>query len=54
MRYEYADKSRIGDHICYITNCSRFTGLHPEWSVTRSLDDIFRELIQGWRRRIGT
>jgi len=42
---EYVDKARVGDHICYISDLRRLRADYPGWSITRSLDDILRELI---------
>lgn len=52
MRYEYLDRNRDGDHICYITDLRRFREHYPEWTVTRSLDDILRELVEAWDVRL--
>ncbi len=51
MRYEYLDQHRAGDHICYISDMSRIAAHYPEWTLTKSLADIFEELYQGWRAR---
>jgi len=51
MRSEYIDKNRAGDHICYISNLARLSEHYPQWRVSRSLDDIFREIVRGWERR---
>lgn len=45
LRFKYSEKNREGDHICYISNLSKFKDHYPKWSVTRGLDDIIRELI---------
>ncbi len=44
LDYEYVDDNRVGDHICYISDLTRIRGDYPKWEVTRSLDDILREL----------
>jgi CDP-paratose 2-epimerase len=44
LTVEYVETSRVGDHITYISDLRRFRADYPEWQVTRSLDDIFREL----------
>jgi CDP-paratose 2-epimerase len=44
LRYEYVERNRVGDHICYISDLRRIQADYPEWQITRSLDDIFREL----------
>lgn len=51
MSWTYRETPRDGDHICYISNLSRFESHYPEWSITRSLDDIFREVVAGWTQR---
>lgn len=40
----YIDEARRGDHICYISDLTRFRSDYPAWEITRSLDDIFQEL----------
>lgn len=51
MDFEYVDQPRSGDHICYISDLARFRSHYPGWSITRSLDDIFGEVVQAWRQR---
>ena len=41
---EYVDEPRRGDHICYISDLTRFRIDFPSWNLTRSLEDILREL----------
>jgi CDP-paratose 2-epimerase len=45
LQIEYVDEARRGDHICYISDLRKLRADYPGWSVTRSLDDILRELI---------
>jgi CDP-paratose 2-epimerase len=52
MRYEYTDAAREGDHICYISNLSHLRNSLPGWDITKSLDDIFEEIAQGWHQRL--
>jgi CDP-paratose 2-epimerase len=52
MRWEYVDQHREGDHICYISDLSRFRGHYPSWDITKSLDAIFREVIDAWYARL--
>ena len=44
---EYVGEARRGDHVCYITDLSRFRGDYPEWEVTVDLDTLFAELAGG-------
>jgi len=53
MKYEYIDKNREGDHICYISNLRKMKSHYPEWSISKSLDDIFREIYSAWGNKAG-
>ena len=52
MKHEYVETSREGDHICYISNLARLRSHYPQWTVTRSLDDILREIVEAWKDRL--
>jgi len=52
MVWEYADKNREGDHICYISDLSKMTAHYPGWGITKTLDDIFREIHASWVHRL--
>lgn len=54
MTYEYIDKNREGDHICYISNLTRFKSHYPKWDISKSLDEILREIIEAWKARLAT
>jgi CDP-paratose 2-epimerase len=51
MNYEYIDKNREGDHICYISDLSKMKAHYPGWDITKSLDDVFSEIHQSWLQR---
>ncbi len=51
MNFEYVDKNREGDHICYISDLRKMMRHYPEWSITKSLDDIFLEIFTSWKDR---
>jgi CDP-paratose 2-epimerase len=42
----YVDQPRVGDHICYISDLRRFRTDYPQWELTRSLPDIYAELVE--------
>ena len=52
MRYEYVEQHRAGDHVCYVSDLRKAKAHYPGWDVTRSLDDVFAELVAGWRGRL--
>ena len=45
LEWEYIDTNRIGDHVCYISDLSKFKSDYPNWRITKSLEDIITELI---------
>jgi CDP-paratose 2-epimerase len=51
MDHEYVDDHRTGDHICYISDLSKIVSHYPAWSVTKTLDDIFEEIVESWSAR---
>lgn len=50
--YEYLEQAREGDHICYYSDLSKLRTHYPNWNLTRSISDIFEELVCGWQSRI--
>lgn len=51
MLFEYVDKPRAGDHICYISNLTKMRAHYPRWDISISLPRIFEEIVAGWRAR---
>jgi CDP-paratose 2-epimerase len=52
MRYEYVDRNREGDHICYISDLSKMKNHYPEWYITVNLNQILHEIVRAWSERI--
>lgn len=48
MKYQYVEKAREGDHICYISDLRKMQQHYPAWSITKTLDDIFQEIVDAW------
>ena len=46
LSWRYEEQPRVGDHICYISNLTRFRRDYPAWSLTRSLSSILDELAR--------
>jgi len=42
----YHEEPRRGDHICYISNTAKFQRHFPDWSITRPLESILKELLE--------
>lgn len=43
---QYVDTPRKGDHICYISDLSRFKTHYPDWRLTVSVDQILERLAR--------
>jgi len=45
LSWEYVDRNRVGDHICYISDLTKFKSHYPGWGITKSLDDILGDIL---------
>jgi CDP-paratose 2-epimerase len=54
LNWKYVDENRKGDHICYISDLRKFQGHYPNWKLTKTLDDIFREIIASQQQQAQT
>jgi len=43
-KWEYVDKNREGDHVCYISDLSKMRAHYPNWNITKTLQQIFAEI----------
>lgn len=50
--WEYVDKPRVGDHICYISDLTKMRKHYPNWTITKSLNDTFEELVEAATNRV--
>jgi CDP-paratose 2-epimerase len=53
QKYTYVDQNRIGDHICYYSDLRKMKSHYPGWGITRTLPDVFREIVESWQVRLG-
>lgn len=53
QKYTYLEQNRIGDHICYYSDLRKMKAHYPGWGITRSLRDVFREIVDSWHARLG-
>ncbi len=52
MNWEYVDQNRVGDHICYISDLTKFKSHYPKWDVSIGLDEIFRQIVEDHEQRL--
>jgi CDP-paratose 2-epimerase len=50
LEWVYVNENRIGDHICYISDLTKLKSHYPTWSVTHSLDNIFDEMTNSFKK----
>lgn len=46
LDWEYVDRNREGDHICYLTDLGQLRRDYPDWRIEHSLEDILQELAE--------
>jgi CDP-paratose 2-epimerase len=49
--YEYVDKNREGDHICYYSDLRKMKSHYPNWGITISLEETIRQIVEAWKKR---
>lgn len=54
LNYEYLDKNRIGDHIWWISDVSKFKSHYPDWSYKYTIEDTIREIYEAKKNKPNT
>lgn len=49
--FEYVDKAREGDHICYYSDLNKMKSDYPNWDISISLDEIIEQIVENWLKR---
>jgi CDP-paratose 2-epimerase len=52
MNYSYSETNRIGDHIWYISDMSKFRNHYPEWTWKYNLQDILSQMFEEMKKRV--
>jgi CDP-paratose 2-epimerase len=50
--FEYIDKSREGDHICYYSDLRKMKEHYPAWDITINLEETIMQIVNAWKKRI--
>lgn len=48
LDWEYVEENRVGDHIWYVSDMTKFRQHFNGWSPEYSLDEIFEDIAKGW------
>jgi CDP-paratose 2-epimerase len=51
MKSQYVDQNRAGDHICYYSDLRKMKSHYPDWTITKDLPQIFKEIASAWMVR---
>ena len=54
LRWTYSSTNRMGDHIWWVSDLSRFTEHYPTWKIQHRIRDIMRTVVDGQLERIKT
>jgi CDP-paratose 2-epimerase len=52
QKYSYHDQNRIGDHICYYSDLRKMKSHYPAWGITRTLQNVFEDIVQAWQHKL--
>ena len=52
MNYSYSENNRIGDHIWYISDVSKFKEHYPDWTWQYNLQDILLQIHNSMLQRV--
>jgi CDP-paratose 2-epimerase len=44
-KYTLSKDNRIGDHIWYISDLTKFKSHYPDWDITITLEDTIKQMI---------
>ena len=52
MNYTYSEENRIGDHIWWISDVSKFKAHYPQWDYRYDIHDILTQIYTSMRDRV--
>lgn len=52
MNYSYSETNRIGDHIWWVSDVSKFQSHYPEWKYKYNLEDIMVQINDSMSKRV--
>ena len=52
MNYSYDNNNRVGDHIWWISDVSKFKSHYPQWSYKYNIEDILNEIFNSIKNRV--
>jgi CDP-paratose 2-epimerase len=52
MDHTYTESNRIGDHIWYISDMTKFKKQYPGWTWKYTLEDILSQMFGEMKKRV--
>lgn len=52
LSYSYTDTNRIGDHIWYISDVSKFESHYPDWKFKYGIRETLQEMYDSMKKRV--
>ncbi|MGE5197630.1 MAG: NAD-dependent epimerase/dehydratase family protein [Deltaproteobacteria bacterium] len=52
LDYEYAEKNRIGDHIWWISDVSKFKAHYPQWDYKYGIEETIRQIYEAQKEAL--
>lgn len=49
--YEYVDKNREGDHICYYSDLRKMKNHYSNWGITINIKETVKQIVDAWIKR---
>jgi CDP-paratose 2-epimerase len=53
LAFSYSENNRVGDHIWYISDVSRFRSHYPGWGFTYGIKETLTEMFYSLKKRVG-
>ena len=51
MDYSYSESNRIGDHIWYVSDVSKFKEHYPDWDFNYNIEDTLVQIFEELKNR---
>ncbi|OSZ78928.1 NAD-dependent epimerase [Chitinophagaceae bacterium IBVUCB1] len=52
MNYQYSETNRIGDHIWWVSDTSKFEAHYPDWKLHYNIEDILTQIHEAFLSRV--
>ncbi len=52
FNWTYSDTHRVGDHMWWVSDITRFESHYPEWRIKHGIEEIMRAVIEGQSERL--